>query len=80
MDFSTFRREIKKVFGKDIPIGERDEWEKWLGEQQQKHQQLTGEIVRLETELNNRVYALFDLSPGEIKIVEESTKYKYGEM
>jgi hypothetical protein len=28
--------------------------------------------------LNARVYALFDLTPAEIAIVEESTKYKYG--
>jgi hypothetical protein len=27
-----------------------------------------------------RVYALFDLSPAEIAIIEESTKYKYGEV
>jgi hypothetical protein len=34
----------------------------------------------METELNARVYALFDLSPAEIRIIEESTKYRYGEV
>ena len=43
-------------------------------------EQRTAEIVRLETQLNARVYALFDLTPAEIKIVEESTKYRYGEV
>jgi len=34
----------------------------------------------MKTELNARVYALFDLTPAEIKIIEESTKYRYGEV
>jgi hypothetical protein len=37
-------------------------------------------VVRLETELNERVYALFELTPAEIEIIEESTKYEYGEV
>lgn len=34
----------------------------------------------LETRPNARVYALFDLSPAEIRIIEASTKYRYGEV
>jgi hypothetical protein len=34
----------------------------------------------METELNAIVYTLFDLSPQEIKLIEESTKYRYGEI
>jgi hypothetical protein len=34
----------------------------------------------METALNDRVYTLFDLSPAEIKLIEESTKYRYGEV
>ena len=45
-----------------------------------EHQRLTAEIVRLETELNAHVYALFDLTSEEIEIIEESTKYRYGEV
>jgi hypothetical protein len=36
--------------------------------------------VQNETELNARVYALFDLTPGEIQTIEDSTKYRYGEV
>jgi hypothetical protein len=32
------------------------------------------------TKLNARVYALFDLTRAEITIIEESTKYQYGEV
>jgi hypothetical protein len=34
----------------------------------------------METEMNARVYTLFDLTLAEIKIIEESTKYRYGEV
>jgi hypothetical protein len=34
----------------------------------------------LETALNAQVYALCDLTPEEIKVVEETTKYRYGEV
>lgn len=44
------------------------------------HEQLMAEIVRLETNLNGRVYDLFDLTPAEILTIEESTKYRYGEV
>jgi hypothetical protein len=35
---------------------------------------VTGEIVRLEAELNERVYELFDLTLDEIQVIEEITK------
>lgn len=80
LDFAGFRAEVKKVARRDIPLKQRDEWETWLAERRAGHDQLTAEIVRLETELNERVYALFDLNAEEIKIVEETTKYAYGEV
>jgi hypothetical protein len=36
--------------------------------------------VGLETDLNRRVYALFDLSAAEVKLIKESTKFRYGEV
>ncbi len=80
LDFSEFRAQMKKVFKQDIPLSERDEWADWLEAQRDKHERYTVEIVCLETELNERVYALFNLTPEEIQIIEESTKYKYGEV
>ena len=61
-------------------MNELDEWEDWLEERRGQHENLTGEIVRLETQLNEHVYELFDLTSEEIKIIEESTKYRYGEV
>jgi hypothetical protein len=80
LDFPALRAELQKVFERDIPLKDRDDWEEWLQARRAEHQQRTMAIVRMETELNARVYALFDLTPAEIAIIEESTKYRYGEV
>ncbi|MCX6032081.1 MAG: hypothetical protein NT169_22640 [Chloroflexi bacterium] len=59
---------------------QRDDWEEWLAFRRAEHAQRTAEIVRLETQLNGRVYDLFDLTLAEIRVIEESTKYRYGEV
>jgi hypothetical protein len=79
-DFSTLRAEVKKVFKHDIPLPERDALEAWHAANREEHARLTADIVRLETELNARVYAAFHLTEDEIRLIEESTKYKYGEV
>jgi hypothetical protein len=78
LDFPTFRTEVQKALKRDIPVRERDEWAAWLEDQRGEHDRLTADIVRLETELNAHVYALFSLSPDEIVFIEETTKYQYG--
>ena len=80
LDFAGLRRELQKVFKHDIPVKERNDWESWLTDQRAEHQRLTADIIGHETDLNARVYALFDLTDEEIAVVEESTKYPYGEV
>lgn len=80
LSFLAFRQEIHKALKVIIPTEEHKLWQTWLATQQVEHERLTTEIVRLEEELNDRVYALFDLTPAEIRIIEESTKYRYGEV
>ncbi|MFN3651307.1 MAG: Eco57I restriction-modification methylase domain-containing protein [Armatimonadota bacterium] len=78
LTFGVFRAEVQKVYKRDIPLAERGDWETWLADSRADHDRLTGKIVALETELNERVYRLFDLTADEIRIIEESTKYPYG--
>ncbi len=78
LDFPALRAQVKKAFRQDIPVKERKNWEDWLATQRAAHQQYTADIVQLETDLNAQVYALFDLTPAEIRTVEESTQYAYG--
>jgi hypothetical protein len=80
LDFPAFRAELKKAFKRDIPLKERHDWELYLADGRRQHQQLTAQIITLETELNQHVYALFHLTPEEIQIIETSTKYNYGEV
>ncbi len=79
LSFKEFREELTKVFKRDIPLKERDDWEALLREQAAEIGRLTAEIVRLETELNEAVYDVFGLSEEERAIIERETKYRYGE-
>ena len=80
LDFADFRREVKTALKREIPVRERSDWEHYMGTARQSYEAYTADIVRMETELNAIVYGLFDLSPQEIKTIEESTKYRYGEI
>ena len=80
LDFPAFRDEIRKVFKRELSPKAQAEWEAWLAQQRARHEALTAAIIDGESELNARVYKLFDLTDDEIKLIEESTKYKYGEV
>jgi len=80
LDFPALRAELRKVFKRDIPIQDRDEVEAWLATQRTDHARFTADIIARETDLNARVYALFGLTDEEIALIEESTKYRYGEV
>ena len=71
-DFAAFQAEVKKAFKSDIPLRQRSEWDGWIGENRAQIHALTAEIARLEREINTRVYALFDLTPEEIALLEAS--------
>ena len=79
LPFSEFREEARKVFKRDIPLKERDDWEELLRERAGEIRRLTDEIIRLETELNAAVYDVFGLDESERKLIEQETKYRYGE-
>ncbi len=62
----------------DIPVRERGDWEGYLLEELAKHNDLTGQIIAMETQLNAVVHEAFDLIPEEIALIQEATKYPYG--
>ncbi|MBK9232464.1 MAG: hypothetical protein IPO15_16845 [Anaerolineae bacterium] len=71
---------MRTALKREIPVRQRDDWEEWLLSRRAAHEQRTAEIIRLETQLNARVYGLFDLGAAEIELIEASTKYRYGEV
>ena len=77
LDFSQFRAEVKKVFGADIPVKERSDWEAYLAENAAKVQGLTARIAKAEREIDAIVYQLFDLTPDEVELLEASLQGQY---
>jgi len=69
-DFAAFHAEVKKALKSDIPLKDRNEWENWISENRAKIHALSAEIARIENEINAKVYALFDLTPDEIALLE----------
>jgi hypothetical protein len=69
-DFAAFQREVKKALKAEIPLKERSEWEDWITTTRAEINALSAEISRLEAEINAKVYALFDLTPDEIRLLE----------
>jgi len=80
LDFPGFLAQVRAALKREIPVRQRDDWEGWLAAQRAEHAQRTAEIVRLETQLNTRVYDLFDLNAAEVKLIKANTKYRYGEV
>lgn len=69
-DFAAFQKEVEKSLKAKIPLTERNEWENWITTTRTEIHALTAEITRLEAEINAKVYALFDLTPDEIALLE----------
>ena len=70
LDFQAFRTEVKKQFKQDIPLTDRDAWEKLFTEQQARVEALSAEIAVNEREIDDLVYALFELTAEEIALIE----------
>ncbi|OYW51150.1 MAG: hypothetical protein B7Y36_06570 [Novosphingobium sp. 28-62-57] len=69
-DFAAFQKEVEKALKARIPLQERNEWENWISTTRAQIHALTAEIARAEAEINARVYALFNLTPEEIALLE----------
>jgi len=69
-DFPAFQSEVRKALKADIPLKERNEWEGWIAENRAEIHRLTAEIARIEGKIDAKVYALFDLMPEEIALLE----------
>jgi hypothetical protein len=79
-DEKALSDEIEKRFGQEIPLKQRSQWRSFLKDQKAQHDKLTQDIIKNEIILNDVVYDAFGLDAAERKLVEETTKYKYGEV
>ena len=69
-DFAAFQAEVKKALKSDIPLKARNEWENWIAENRTQIHALSAQIAAAEAEINAKVYALFNLTPEEIALLE----------
>jgi hypothetical protein len=72
LDFAAFRVEVTKAFKTEIPVKDRDGWEKYLAQKSAEVIALTAQIEAAERKIDAIVYKLFDLTPDEIKLLESS--------
>jgi hypothetical protein len=77
LDFAAFRAEVERALRADIPVGERGEWEAYLGKRGAEVRALNAEIEKSEREIDAIVYRLFDLTPDEIALLEASMAGQY---
>ena len=80
LDFGGLREELKRTFKSDVPLKDRDDWESLWRSRRAECDAHTAAIVACEEEINDRVYGLFGLDAGERRIIEEETKYRFGEV
>lgn len=72
LDFAAFRAEVKKAFRTEIPVKDRDGWDKYLAEKSAEVIRLSAQIEAAEREIDAIVYELFNLTADEIKLLEAS--------
>ena len=77
LDFAAFRAEVKRAFHAEIPLRERGEWEGYLRENAERVRELTERVAGAEREIDQIVYALFDLTAEEVELLEQSLKGQY---
>ncbi|TVR18750.1 MAG: hypothetical protein EA396_14160, partial [Anaerolineaceae bacterium] len=68
-DEKALSDEIKRRFGRDIPLNKRAEWRGYLADETAKHADLTAQIITLETRMNDVVYDAFGLDESERRLI-----------
>jgi quercetin dioxygenase-like cupin family protein len=77
LSFDELRRILKKRLKVEIPVAERDEWERYFRARKAEVEGLSARIADAEAEINDRVYRLFDLDRDEIALIEEEIGGQY---
>lgn len=75
--FDELRRQLKKHLKIEIPVAERDEWERYFSARKAEVEGLLARIADAEAEINDRAYRLFDLDRDEIALIEEEIAGQY---
>ena len=75
LDFAAFRTELRKAFKVEIPVKERADWEAALAEWQRQHTDLTTRLIAIETDIDDRVCRLFNLTPADRRLLADHSRH-----
>jgi hypothetical protein len=75
--FDGFGKELRRLHRIEIPVAERDEWQRYFDARKLEVEALSTRIADAEGEINDRVYRLFGLDPAEIELVEKEIAGQY---
>lgn len=76
LSFPELQKEVRKAFKGAIPLAERNDWQDYFEAEKTKRDELNRKIQELEARLNTEVYALFNLTEEERKLIELNTSKK----
>ena len=72
LDFPQLQAALKTAFKTTIPLAERNAWQDYFESEQQRIASLNQQIFQLEQQLDQAVYALFDLTADEIDLLQQN--------
>lgn len=70
-EFGDFTAELKKRFKRELNLQERNDWDAAVSGAREQVALLTRRITQAEREIDAIVYQLFDLTPEEVRVIEE---------
>jgi len=76
LDFEGLKNEIKKQKATFILGKETNDWREYFNTTKQKVNELQNQINQTDQEIDRMVYNLYELTPEEIEIVENSVRKK----
>ena len=74
LSFAELRALIAKRFRVQIPVAERDEWDRWFTARRAEAAALTATLADAEAEIDDRVFALFDLNPDQRAAITDAVE------
>jgi len=74
LDFEGLKKEIGKQKARFVLGQETNEWREYFNTIKQKVNELQARINQTDKEIDRMVYELYELTPEEIEIVENSVK------
>jgi transketolase len=71
LSFDDFQKKVYRLSKKKLSLTEQDEWEDYFNDYKEELTELQQKIGETDKAIDQMVYQLYELTPEEIKIIEE---------